>query len=109
MMNCCRFFHGFARHSDAVELLKGKPGYYLIRYSESQLKDGFFAFNVNKGSCIYQNLSLRINTGRRDRDVIENYSLRYYADLGCFIFRNKKYKTLREFVSDAEYSSILRT
>lgn len=44
-----RFFHGFARHSDAVELLKGKPGYFLVRYSESQLKDGFFAFNVNKG------------------------------------------------------------
>jgi hypothetical protein len=43
------FFHGFARHNEACELLKGKPGYFLFRYSESQLKDGFFAFNVNKG------------------------------------------------------------
>lgn len=43
------FFHGFARHSDAVTLLTKKPGGFLFRYSESQLKDGYFAFNVNKG------------------------------------------------------------
>ncbi len=44
----CSCFHGFARHADAVEALKGKPGHFLVRYSESQLKDGFFAFNINR-------------------------------------------------------------
>jgi len=88
------FFHGFARHSDAVELLKGRPGYFLVRYSESQLKDGFFAFNVNKGNTY--------------RDVIENYSIRYSAEQQCFIFRDKTYKALRDFISDQEYSHILR-
>lgn len=51
-MTTNRYFHGFARHSDAVELLKGRPGYFLVRYSESQLREGYFAFNVNKGPYI---------------------------------------------------------
>jgi len=88
------FFHGFARHSDAVELLKGHPGYFLVRYSESQLKDGFFAFNVNKGNHF--------------KDVVENYSLKYRVDLGCFIFRNKPFQTLRDFVSDPDHAKILK-
>jgi len=88
------FFHGFVRHSNAVDLLKGNPGAFLVRYSESQLKDGFFAFNVNKGNHF--------------KDVIENYSLKYRADLGSFIFRNKQYKTLRDFVTDPEHSRILK-
>mmetsp|Transcript_12477 Transcript_12477/g.17283 ORF Transcript_12477/g.17283 Transcript_12477/m.17283 type:complete len:649 (+) Transcript_12477:94-2040(+) len=88
------YFHGFARHNDSLELLKGRPGYFLVRYSESQLKDGFFAFNVNKGNGY--------------RDVVENYSIRYVADLGCFMFRNKQYKVLRDFVDDPEYSQILK-
>lgn len=88
------FFHGFARHSDAVELLKGHPGAYLARYSESQLKDGFFAFNLNKGN--------------ETRDQVENYSMRYHADQGCFIFRNKRYSSLGDFVRDPNYQTILR-
>jgi len=77
-----------------VDLLKGNPGSFLVRYSESQLKDAFFAFNVNKGSdgC----------------DNIENYSLRYDANIQSFIFRGKRYKTLHEFVVDPEYSRILK-
>jgi len=80
------FFHGFARHNEACELLKGKPGHFLFRYSESQLKDGFFAFNVNKGN--------------ETRDLIENYSIRYQAECECFVFRNQKFRTLKEFVDD---------
>ncbi|PRP89576.1 hypothetical protein PROFUN_00840 [Planoprotostelium fungivorum] len=88
-----RYFHGFARHSDAVELLKGRPGYFLFRYSESQLRNGYYAFNVNKGSGY--------------RDIIENYSLPYSADSGMFIFRGKEYASLNEFINDADYKSIL--
>jgi len=87
-------FHGFARHADAVEMLKGKSGHFIIRFSESQLKDGFFAFNVNRSTGL--------------KDVIENYSLRYHADIECFMFRNKRYKTLRDFINDPEYSPILK-
>ncbi len=130
---CCsslRFFHGFARHSNAVEELKGKPSYFLVRYSESQLKDGFFAFNVNKGNSfnlsIYQYIHpihpsiyhllipfnvydhIYISTGNSYRDVIENYSIRYDADQQAFLFRDKAYKTLRDFINDPEYSHILR-
>jgi len=65
-----------------------------VRYSESQLKDGFFAFNVNKGNNF--------------KDVIENYSLKYRADFGTFIFRNKQYATLRDFVTDPEHKKILK-
>jgi len=88
------YFHGFARHSDAVDLLKGNPGAFLVRYSESQLKDGFFAFNVNKGNEF--------------RDSIENYSMRYDADVQAFIFRGKRYRGLYDFVIDPEYSRILK-
>ena len=87
-------FHGFSRHSDSVELLKGKPGHFLVRYSESQLKDGFFAFNVNRGNSM--------------KDLIENYSIRYHSDIEAFIFRNKHYSSLREFIQDTDYSHILR-
>lgn len=41
--------------------------------------------------------------------MVENYSLRYIAEEGFFVFRNKKYRTLREFVTDSEYAHILRT
>jgi len=88
-----KYFHGFARHSDAVELLKGRPGYFLVRYSESQLREGYFAFNVNKGN--------------RYRDVIENYSLPHLGDVGCFVFRDRQYKTLENFVADPDYCTIL--
>jgi len=88
------YFHGFARHSDAVNLLKGHPGCFLVRFSESQLKDGYFAFNVNKGNEM--------------QDIIENYSLRYDADIQQFIFRGKRYKTLHEFVLDPEHSKVLK-
>ena len=82
-------FHGFARHSDACEALKGKPGHFIIRFSESQLKDGFYAFNINRGNSY--------------KDVFENYSLRYHADIGAFVFRTKRYNSLREFIQDPEY------
>lgn len=88
------FFHGFARHSDAVALLRRKPGGFLFRYSESQLKDGFFAFNVNKGN--------------KSEDVVENYSIQYNPELKRFVFRNKIYETLSDFVKDPEYSHILK-
>eukprot|EP01118_Nematostelium_gracile_P011439 TRINITY_DN4055_c0_g1_i1.p1 TRINITY_DN4055_c0_g1~~TRINITY_DN4055_c0_g1_i1.p1 ORF type:complete len:254 (+),score=50.32 TRINITY_DN4055_c0_g1_i1:382-1143(+) len=88
------YFHGFLRHSEAVELLKGRPGAFLVRFSESQLKDGFFAFNVNKGNNF--------------KDVVENYSLKYRADLGAFYFRGRAYDTLRDFVSDPDHSNILK-
>eukprot|EP01117_Protostelium_nocturnum_P008319 TRINITY_DN2971_c0_g1_i2.p1 TRINITY_DN2971_c0_g1~~TRINITY_DN2971_c0_g1_i2.p1 ORF type:complete len:637 (-),score=203.78 TRINITY_DN2971_c0_g1_i2:49-1959(-) len=87
------YFHGFARHYDAAELLKDKPGYFLVRYSESQLKDGYFAFNVNKGN--------------KYRDVIENYTLPYSSEQGCFVFRDKQYKSLAEFITDDDFAPIL--
>lgn len=46
--------------------------------------------------------------GNGYRDVIENYSLRYHGEQGYFIFRNKRYSSLREFVQDPEYTPILR-
>ncbi len=100
-----------------------------MRYSESQLKDGFFAFNVNKGNSfnlsIYLSIHLSIyippvhsflcvwsyiyiSIGNSYRDVIENYSIRYDADQQAFLFRDKAYKTLRDFINDPEYSHILR-
>eukprot|EP01119_Soliformovum_irregulare_P003156 TRINITY_DN1347_c0_g1_i1.p1 TRINITY_DN1347_c0_g1~~TRINITY_DN1347_c0_g1_i1.p1 ORF type:complete len:581 (-),score=129.20 TRINITY_DN1347_c0_g1_i1:20-1762(-) len=88
------YFHGFARHTDAVDLLRRSPGSFLVRYSESQLKDGFFAFTVNKGNGY--------------KDVIENYSLKYSAEAGRFLFHHKGYKTLREFTLDPDYKSILQ-
>lgn len=87
------YFHGFARYEDAVNLLRGKPGYFLVRYSESQLKDGFFAFCVNKGNTY--------------RDQIENYSLQFDADQGCFLFKDTLYPTLRDFATDPKYAHIL--
>jgi hypothetical protein len=87
--------------------LKGKPGYFLIRYSESQLKDGFFAFNVNRGTDATYTLLITAQ-GNNHKDIIENYSLRYHSDIECFIFRNKRYRTLREFITDPEYSQILK-
>lgn len=46
--------------------------------------------------------------GNEFKDQIENYSLKYRPDLGCFIFRNKRYSTLKEFVADPEYNGILK-
>jgi hypothetical protein len=46
--------------------------------------------------------------GNEKEDVIENYSVRYRSELQCFVFRNRPYKSLREFVQDPEYLSIFR-
>jgi len=84
-----KYFHGFARFNDATRLLSGKPGAFLFRYSESQLKDGCFAFTVNK------------------HDQIHNFSLKYSNELGKFIFNEKFYDSIGDFVTDPLYSKIL--
>eukprot|EP01117_Protostelium_nocturnum_P010508 TRINITY_DN3784_c0_g1_i2.p1 TRINITY_DN3784_c0_g1~~TRINITY_DN3784_c0_g1_i2.p1 ORF type:complete len:424 (+),score=92.00 TRINITY_DN3784_c0_g1_i2:1013-2284(+) len=86
-------FHGFLRHYEACELLKGKPGHFLVRFSESQLQEGFYAFNVNKGN--------------QHQDLVENYVLPYLSNQGCFLFKDKRYLTIGDFTKDSDYSHIL--
>jgi len=93
------FFHGFVTHGDTIDLLKDKPNHFMFRFSETQLKDGFYAFAVNKEK----------KKGSMDQQfVVEHYSLRYSNDEGCFIFRNSKYDTIHDFIVDPQYSRVFQ-
>lgn len=91
------YFHGFCRGSEAAELLTGKqPGTFLFRYSESQLKDGFFAFNVI------------VRNPQTGEDSIVNHSIRFDAEQCCFLFGGRQFRTFKSFVEDDHYRSKLQ-
>jgi hypothetical protein len=75
-------------------ILKSQPGGFLIRYSQSLLHKGCYVLNVNKG--------------KRDSDLIENYVIRYHPQFEKFIFYNRPYDTLRQFIDDPIYGNILK-
>lgn len=91
---CVRYFFGFLTFDEAKMILKGQAGGFLIRYSQSLLHKGCFVLNVNKG--------------RKESDLIENYVIRYHPQFEKFIFYNRPYDTLRQFIEDPIYSSILK-
>lgn len=51
---------------------------------------------------------LNVNKGKGDRDVVENYVIRYNAASESFVFYNKSYKSLSEFASDPLYTNVLK-
>eukprot|EP01119_Soliformovum_irregulare_P014223 TRINITY_DN3880_c1_g1_i7.p1 TRINITY_DN3880_c1_g1~~TRINITY_DN3880_c1_g1_i7.p1 ORF type:complete len:1123 (-),score=391.60 TRINITY_DN3880_c1_g1_i7:17-3385(-) len=82
------YFHGFISLGEATKLLNGRPGTFLLRYSQSRIEEGFFALNVNKAS------------------KIENYALGYHDER--FQFDGKEYDTVEKFVQDEVYHTILK-
>lgn len=63
---------------------------------------------MNKGTNEENSIESSGMSTTDSRDVIENYSLRYDADIQAFTFRGKRYRTLHDFVADSEYSKILK-
>lgn len=56
-----RCFHEFITKEDADALLKGQPGFYLIRFGARGDKDGFFYFEVNSGLSLPPSLYKTFN------------------------------------------------
>lgn len=80
-------FHGYMTSADATEILKGKPGHFLIRYSESEFGMGNYAVTVNRGTEV-------------GHDRIEHYATKHYPETHGFIFNNKLYYSMKDFIKD---------
>ena len=86
-------FHGFIRGAEAKELLAGKPGSFLFRYSESQSEKGYFSFNLNRKKNSTSN------------DEIQNFSLPYNCNNGMFVFEKKEYASIQKFIEDPKFKN----
>jgi len=86
-----KFFHRFLSSEAAKEkLLAGKDGSYLIRYSQSRMKDGLFALDVAR------------NRGN-DRLSVESYLLQYDSQEDKFLFDGVHYDLFQDFVTHPKY------
>jgi len=69
--------------------LSAQDGSYLVRYSQSRMKDGFFALDVAKL--------------REGRLTVESYLLQYDSVEEKFLFDGVHYDLFQDFVQDRRY------
>eukprot|EP01116_Phalansterium_solitarium_P018601 TRINITY_DN4993_c0_g1_i1.p1 TRINITY_DN4993_c0_g1~~TRINITY_DN4993_c0_g1_i1.p1 ORF type:complete len:549 (-),score=33.31 TRINITY_DN4993_c0_g1_i1:216-1862(-) len=86
-----KFFHRFLSSDAAKEkLLSGADGSYLIRYSQSRMKDGLFALDVAKAK----------DDGRL---AVESYLLQYDPSMEKFLFDGMYFDLFTDFVQHPKY------
>lgn len=86
-------------------MLQGKIGYFLIRYSESEFGLGNYAVTVNHGKTTEKKsrskkLTSKKQKGKSGKDNIQHYATKHYPETNGFIFDDKVYYSMKDFILD---------